>query len=651
MTGTRREVRIPVGDGIELAATLFLPDAGLGPQPCLLEALPYRKDDLTSSYAAGYEALRDTHGYAVCRLDLRGTGSSSGDATDEYPPEERRDLVAVIAWLADQRWCDGNVGMFGTSYSGFNSLQLACERPPALRAVCAIYASDDRWTDDVHWRGGALRLVDLVDYCHYMTPMCVLPPVPAVWRDEAGRDWREEWRRRLETHEPWVLTWLRENVHGDYWRGGSVRLGADGAGYERIAVPTMLVAGWADGYRNNTFRTVAALAANGVPHRLLAGPWAHADPTHAMPGPRVDLGTEMAAWFDRWLRPDPAAGRSSAVEPTSHCDVFVRSSTRPEPDLDRHEGWWLRLPSVPPTTPQVVALDGDRDLPVRPDLGTAAWIDCAGHLPWGLSVDQRLDDARSLTWDLEPPHDPVVGHPRVLLHVSADAPRASLSVKLCDVFPDGTSALVTRGTLDLAFRDGVHGRPTPLVPGEEYAVALDLDACAYSWTPGNRLRLSVAGADWPNTVAPPAPVTLTVGGGSLELPVLVGDFPAPTFEPGAEHSSESAEGVTWEIRDDVLRRTTHARTHTVAEYATPYDGRAREDYFGEVSVDRRTFAQAAHAQTTFELTWPGAAVHVRSVMDVAITGDGVDVTIETWARLDDDPVSHRTWQERIPPRG
>ena len=109
--------------------------------------------------------------------------------------------------------------MWGTSYSGFNSLQIACERPPALKAVCAIYSSDDRWTDDVHWRGGALRLVDLVDYDHYMTPMCVLPPVPAVW----GEDWREEWRRRLETNEPWALTWLRENRDGEYWRHGSVR--------------------------------------------------------------------------------------------------------------------------------------------------------------------------------------------------------------------------------------------------------------------------------------------------------------------------------------------------------------------------------------------------------------------------------------------
>jgi predicted acyl esterase len=643
--GSTAEIRIPMRDGVELAATLYLPDAAAGPQPCLLEALPYRKDDLTSSYAVGYEDLRDRFGFAVCRVDVRGTGSSSGDATDEYPPEEQADLVEVIAWLAAQEWCNGRVGMFGTSYSGFNSLQIACEDAPALRdhlgAVFAIYSSDDRWTDDVHWRGGALKLVDLVDYNHYMTPMCVLPPVPAVWGTAEGRSWDEEWRRRLETNEPWVLTWLRENRHGDYWRTGSVRLDPSGAGYERLDVPTMLVAGWADGYRNNSFRTVAELAARDVPHRLLAGPWAHADPRSAMPGPRIDLDVEMAAWFDRWLRPDTPTAYDSG------CDVFVRSSTRPEPDLDLHEGWWVRLPSVPPTSPTTVPLAGPRSLAVVPDTGTAAWIDCAGHLPWGQSGDQRFDDARSLTWDVPPPADPVVGQPRAVLRVSVSEPAASLSVKLCDVFPDGTSALVSRGTIDLAFRDAVHGAPSELVPGEVYEVALDLDACAYSWTPGNQLRVSVAGSDWPNTIAPPAPVELMVHGGSVTLPVLSGSWPEPSFTPGDPHTSESADGTTWEIRDDVLRRTTSARTHTVSDYETPYDGRAREDYFGEVSVDRRTHRQTAHAVTVYDLTWPSIEIQVRSTMNVEITGAGYDVSIDTVATRDGTVVSERTWRETI----
>ena len=94
--GTQQEVRLTMADGIDLAATLYLPDPSLGPQPCLLEALPYRKDDLTSSYTETYERFRDEFGFACCRVDVRGTGSSQGNPTDEYPVEEQSDLAEVI---------------------------------------------------------------------------------------------------------------------------------------------------------------------------------------------------------------------------------------------------------------------------------------------------------------------------------------------------------------------------------------------------------------------------------------------------------------------------------------------------------------------------------------------------------------------------
>ena len=184
-----------------------------------------------------------------------------------------------------------------------------------------------------------------------------------------------------------------------------MRLGGTTSGYERIGCPVMIVAGWADGYRNNSFRTVAELARHGVPHRLLAGPWAHADPATAMPGPRIDFDAELAAWFDHWLR--------GTGEHEDRLDVFVRASTRPEIDLDLHEGRWVTLPSVPPVTEAALDLAAPVTLTVAPDVGTAAWIDCAGHLPWGLSGDQRLDDERSLTWEVEPPPSPVVGPPGV----------------------------------------------------------------------------------------------------------------------------------------------------------------------------------------------------------------------------------------------
>ncbi len=636
MTGSAstREVRITMDDGVQLAATLWLPDPDQGPQPCLLEALPYRKDDLTSSYAEEYVRLRDEYGYAVCRLDLRGTGSSAGDATDEYPPREQADLVAVIAWLAAEDWCTGSVGMWGTSYSGFNSLQVASEQPPELKAICAIYATDDRWTDDVHWRGGAFRLLDAVDYCHYMTPMNALPPVPAVW----GAGWREEWRRRIETCEPWLLTWLRERADGPYWRHGSVRQPPGEPGYERIRCPTMLVTGWADGYRNTSFRTVAALRAAGVPQRLLAGPWAHAAPGSAMPGPRIDLVPEMVAWWDRWLR-----GTESATAPvdTELSTVFVRSSTRPAPDLDVSAGRWVREEwPCPRVRPERRELAGRGPYPVRPDVGTAAWIDCAGHLPWGQSDDQRFDDAASLTWEWDADQLQLLGHPVVRLRLTADAADASVSVKLCDVFDDGTSALVTRGSLALG-RAG---------PGDERDVQVELDACAYAFAPGQRLRLSVAGADWPNTVAPPEPLTLTVLDGSLELPVWSGQSPhdEPRFVPGDARSAEDPAGTVWRVERDVLARTTRCVVDHGSTYDVPHAGAATEHYRGQVEVDHRTFDQRAAADVTFRLSWPDVEVSTRSTLDLRVGAEDYEVDIGLQAFEGERLVGERRWHERLP---
>ncbi len=639
------EVRIRMDDGVTLSATLYLPEDVDGPQPCILEALPYRKDDLTSSYRPDYVRLRDGHGYAVCRLDLRGTGSSGGDATDEYPPREQQDLHGVIDWLAQQAWCDGNIGMYGTSYSAFNSLQMACERPEHLKAIIAIYGTDDRYTDDVHYRGGILKLLDLVDYCHYMTPMNALPPVPAVW----GDGWREEWVRRVETSEPWALTWLREQLDSSYWRHGSVR-----PGYVRIACPTMIIAGWADGYRNNSFRMIERLRAQGVPHRLLAGPWGHAATESAIPGPRIDSMPEMVAWWDRWLRGIDNGVDDGLADDGPAMTCFVRSSTRPSAVLDLHEGSWMREEWPSPRSSLVTrAMDERPAYVVRPDVGVDAWIDCAGHLPWGLSQDQRTDDAASLTWEWDAEALTMLGHPRVRLQISVDQPAAFVSVKLCDVFPDETSALVSRGTLNLSCRAGLD-RVDPLVPGEVYAVEVELEACAYSFDAGQRMRLSLAGADWPNTAAPPGPVTLTIHGGALTLPVWSGPsgFEPPVLAPGGS-SGEDPAGLTWTVERDVLAGTTSCVVDHGSTYEIPYDGTATEHYEGLVRVDRETFEQRSMATTTLTIRWPEVEVSTAATMEVVLAAATVTVRIELAAReatpeAGQATVATRRWEETIP---
>ncbi len=146
--------------------------------------------------------------------------------------------------------------MFGTSYSGFNSLQLAADGAPELGAVVAIYATDDRYTDDVHYIGGVLRAIDLVDYVLYM----VADERAAAGAGAVGRRRGEdEWRRRVDETQPWLLDWLATRATGRC--GAAGRSGSDPAARATSGstCPTMIVAGWADGYRNNTFRTVERL--------------------------------------------------------------------------------------------------------------------------------------------------------------------------------------------------------------------------------------------------------------------------------------------------------------------------------------------------------------------------------------------------------
>ena len=382
---------ISMRDGVRLAASLYVPD-GDGPWPAVLEALPYRKDDVTSTYRPEYERIAAA-GYVVCRVDLRGTGSSEGIAEDEYPAVERTDMMTVIDWLATQSWSTGNVGMYGTSYSGFNSIQLAMERPPALKAIIPIYATDDRYADDVHYMGGAVKQLDQVDYPSYMVALNALPPVPGVY----GEGWREEWERRVRGTEPWVLTWLEHQRFDDYWRFGSLR-----PDYDRIQAATMIIAGWADGYRNNSLRTFEQLQ---CPTRLVIGPWAHASTDTSLPGPNIDLVPEMIRWWDRWLKDE-----DNGIDREPPIVLFAQRSTRPGATRPMMEGEWRYEPTWPAERlrPTPLALadahtdapnDGEGDvLEVRGDVGWTAWISCAAGLPWGQPDDQRPDEAFSLSY-------------------------------------------------------------------------------------------------------------------------------------------------------------------------------------------------------------------------------------------------------------
>jgi uncharacterized protein len=139
-------VWIPMSDGCRLAARIWLPEeAEKVPLPAILEYIPYRKRDFIRLRDQSMHPWFAGNGYAVLRVDMRGSGESDGILHDEYLPQEQEDAVEVIAWIARQTWCSGHVGMMGKSWGAYNSLQVAARRPPELKAIIAVMGTDDRF--------------------------------------------------------------------------------------------------------------------------------------------------------------------------------------------------------------------------------------------------------------------------------------------------------------------------------------------------------------------------------------------------------------------------------------------------------------------------------------------------------------------------
>jgi uncharacterized protein len=511
-------VWIPLADGTRLAARLWLPE-GAGPVPGILEYLPYRLSDGTQAGDHQQMGWFAGHGYAAVRVDIRGTGNSEGVIEDEYSEQEQLDGLEVIAWIAEQPWCDGKVGMVGTSWSGFNGLQLAARTPPALGAVISIYASDDRYADDVHYRGGLVIPMDMAQWANCMLSWNALPPDPAI----VGAGWRAQWRERLECTPYFAERWLSHQLRDDYWRHGSAC-----EHYARIRCPVMAIGGWTDGYTDSVLRLLEHLD---VPRRGLIGPWGHNDPVHGVPAPAVGSLGECVRFFDRWLK-----GVANGLDEEPMLIAWLQDSLPPRARYAERPGRWIAEAQWPPSAPRELRLHltaactlagepGDRAvLDVRgaqtTGLDGGAW--CADGHSDDLPSDQRADDGRSLCFDAPPLAEPLelLGHAHADLVLVSDRPLALASVRLCEVLPGGASLLVTRGQLNLTHREG-HDRAVPLTPGEAVAVRIPLDAIAHRFAAGSRLRVAVSPTYWPLAWPSPEPVTLGVVAGvsTIALPL------------------------------------------------------------------------------------------------------------------------------------
>jgi len=626
-----RDVRIRMRDGVHLSADVYRPDRP-GRFGALLEHIPYRKDDLRALQDRGQNLVLAEAGFACVRLDVRGTGSSEGVAIDEYTEAEQLDGVEVVEWIARQDWCNGNVGSWGKSYGGFSCIQLAARRPRALRAIAPVYATDDRYTDDMHYDGGAVCAFELSNYPIRMIGMNALPP-----GEGAGPDFDARWRERIDSTPAWVVRWLTEQQDGPYWRNGSLR-----PDYERIECPVFIVSGWHDGYRTAGLRMARRLRS---PWQLLAGPWTHVAPDRGVPGPVYPFMRELIEFFRTHL--DPGSGPAGgAARPRTV--VFIEEHDAPDEPVERVSGEWFSSESWPGAGESVLTLGAPRAVPISASVGLATGNWCPPPPDSGLFADQRADEARSACFESEPLHEPVVvlGAPRVRFRIAHPGPRTIVSVKVNDVAPDGASQPVTRGAVNLAC-DG------------EAAVELELMATGWRFRSGHRLRVAVAANDWPCLWPLPrlAPASVTTAV-ELTLPGLPDDA-RPLAAPTDVVPVTWTGGVVtdrpsrWEIVRDPETGMAGVEAADWWAFEFPHEGlRCEEGHVYSTAVrDDDPLSARAEGRTRFGLTRPWLDVVAEASGVFSCTETELVVELELNVTRDGEPFHRRSWRERIPRRG
>ncbi len=251
--------------------------------------IPYGKDNWRRNADTTRGEWFAARGFALCRLDVRGTGSSGGVALDEYTADETRDGFDAVEWLAGQPWCSGDVGMWGISYGGFTSIQVATLRPPHLRAIVPVMATDDRYLDDVHYRGGCVTVSELSQYAVSQVAMNAMPPTHRSGARAGVTSGCRGSRRRRRGCSP----------------GSAIRPTARTGGRARSPPTTTRSRSRSSTSVAGTTRT--STRPSGCRHRCpapshtLVGNWVHSWPHDAYPGPNLDELHEIARFFDRHL--------------------------------------------------------------------------------------------------------------------------------------------------------------------------------------------------------------------------------------------------------------------------------------------------------------------------------------------------------------
>ncbi len=507
----RLNVKVPMRDGVELSADLYLPRAS-GTFPTVLMRTPYSNNmDVTIERAR----VLANDGYACVIQDIRGRWDSDGDYYPFHPDVD--DGFDTQEWVGQQEWSNGKIGMAGSSYLGLvqwlsaplRSQYLTCLAP---RVICGDFYNG------LVYPGGALQLNVVmtwgmrtngrtgqsIDYHDWTNAFRALPVGDADL--SAGRALG------------FFKDWIEHPAYDDYWNAIDVE-----DKWNEIEVPAFSMGGWFDLYSADAFTNFNGIRENGrTPEarqsRLIVGPWPHALSTSSKTGDvdfgagsLADLDGEETRWFDYWLK---GIDNGIGDEPPLRLFIMGINEWRDEHEWPLARTDWQRwhlhsdgdansvrgggcLSIDTPTDEPVDRFVYDPEFPVQ----TVGGNNCCSPdiVPWG-PYDQRAVEMRSdvLVYTSDPFEEDmeVTGPIKVVLYAATDGPDTDWTAKLVDVFPTGYAMNLCDGIFRARYRES-RSESRLLEPNRVYEYEIDVAVTGNVFQKGHSVRIEISSSNFP----------------------------------------------------------------------------------------------------------------------------------------------------------
>jgi predicted acyl esterase len=474
----KKTEKIAMRDGTLLATDLYLP-RGDGPFPVVLTRTPYGR------VKRGKDAVSFVNdGYAFIIQDMRGRFDSQGENLPFHGCgwSEHQDGVDTLAWIKQQPWCDGRIATIGGSAGGITQNLLAGAAPEDLKAQYISVAAASLYSDGTYI-GSAFRKADV-----------------------------ENWTTGNK-FDPKALELMRSHPsYDDYWTRFETA-----TRHAQMKVPAVHVGGWFDMFAQGTLDEFVGRQQRGAPgakgaQKLVMGPWTHAIgkmPAGELTFPnatRVPVQYDPLRWFAHHLK-----GVDNGAEKEPAVAYYVMGDTA-TPGAPGNE-WRFANDWPIPAKETAVYLTGDRRLSLeKPSAAAAPHVytfdpanpcpTLGGHnltLDRG-SMDQRKVESREdvLVFSSDVLDKPVEVTGRIFakIYISSSAADTDLSVRLCDVYPDGRSMLIAEGIQRLRYRKS-REKPEPLTPGQVEEVSIDCWSTSQIFNTGHRVRVTITSSNFP----------------------------------------------------------------------------------------------------------------------------------------------------------